>query len=689
MTINNSAGGTVNIIGGPVDLFNTLTISHGSLAIGSSPAALTLISNATGSASVATLPSGSTISGKATVQRYMSAYRGYRLLAAPTHTARISGYNVSDLTFLKSGTFVTGSGGSTNGFDQSGNPTIYLFREDEATNNRVFTGGNWWGISKMNLSPAYNYYVNGGSTATNIPVGNGYMLFFRGSRSTSNPYVPALTTPLTTTFATTDTLNTGSVTVNTWFTPGSTKLSYTPTGVANSGVVGFNLVGNPYASTIDWHTSTTGGISLTNVGNTIYTLNANGTYGTCQWNGSTETLLNNGTRYIASGEGFFVQATAANPSITFTEQAKITPNPYNPSNTGSSATTVLAASVGSGQVNGSQGSIRLQMEMDSVNKEELYVGFGRGYSGGYKVSEDALYNSGPSKVHFYSQTAERAGVAINKQPLVSSGQVVIPLVLTAGTDGRYQIRRTDMSGIPAVFDIWLMDDYKKDSLDIRHNSSYLFDITNGDTSSYGSRRFRLLLRENRSLMVALLSFAAVKGSAGAQLSWTTANEYDYTGFTVERSIDGGKSYTTLDSAGSTGAGSYSYTDSKPVSGTNLYRLKLTDINDSVTYSPVRAVMYGKTASGLQAVERVTVYPNPTTGQLNYQVNNAVVNPGTAVASYRIGIYTASGQQVKQADAGQAAAGKLDVSALQTGPYVFKLINMTDGSLVGTAKFVKL
>eukprot|EP01037_Dinobryon_pediforme_P017555 gene17555-17758_t len=72
LTINNSAGGTVNIIGG------------------SSPAALTLISNATGSASVATLPSGSTISGKATVQRYMSAYRGYRLLAAPTHTARIS-----------------------------------------------------------------------------------------------------------------------------------------------------------------------------------------------------------------------------------------------------------------------------------------------------------------------------------------------------------------------------------------------------------------------------------------------------------------------------------------------------------------------------------------------------------------------------------------------------------------------
>src|SRR6185312_9680047 len=38
MTINNSSGGTVTISGGPVDIYNTLTITSGNLVVGSAPA---------------------------------------------------------------------------------------------------------------------------------------------------------------------------------------------------------------------------------------------------------------------------------------------------------------------------------------------------------------------------------------------------------------------------------------------------------------------------------------------------------------------------------------------------------------------------------------------------------------------------------------------------------------------------
>jgi len=47
-------------------------------------------------------------------------------------------------------------------------------------------------------------------------------------------------------------LNTGTVNVNLWYKQNS-NLGYTNTpGLANASVRGFCLVGNPYASTINW-----------------------------------------------------------------------------------------------------------------------------------------------------------------------------------------------------------------------------------------------------------------------------------------------------------------------------------------------------------------------------------------------------------------------------------------------------
>ena len=77
--------------------------------------------------------------------------------------------------------YLTGNAGG--GFDKTGNPTIYLYREDQVPSNVTFTSGNYWGVSAINNTPSYNYYMNGGSTAYNIPVGDGMMVFFRGNRA--------------------------------------------------------------------------------------------------------------------------------------------------------------------------------------------------------------------------------------------------------------------------------------------------------------------------------------------------------------------------------------------------------------------------------------------------------------------------------------------------------------------------
>jgi len=68
---------------------------------------------------------------------------------------------------------------------------------------------------------------------------------------------------------------------------------------------GWNLVGNPYASSIDWNASS--GWTKSNINSTIYLHVNNATWAT--WNGSVGT--DGGTQYVAPCQGFFVEANAA------------------------------------------------------------------------------------------------------------------------------------------------------------------------------------------------------------------------------------------------------------------------------------------------------------------------------------------------------------------------------------------
>src|SRR5580698_6142554 len=138
-------------------------------------------------------------------------------------------------------------------------------------------------------------------------------------------------------------------------------------------------------------------------------------------------------------------------------------------------------------------------------------------------------------------------------------------------------------------------------------------------------------------MVHLLNFTALKATSGNQVTWTTENEADYTGFSVERSTDGGKTFNSLESITSSSAGKYTYYDNAPVMGANLYRLKLTDLNGTVSYSAVVTVMYANTNN--IAVNGLMVYPNPTGGMVNLSISQPA---GQSTGSYRIQIMNGVG-----------------------------------------------
>jgi hypothetical protein len=254
--------------------------------------------------------------------------------------------------------------------------------------------------------------------------------------------------------------------------------------------------------------------------------------------------------------------------------------------------------------------------------------------------------------------------------------------------GRYTLTRSELNAIPGLYNIWLMDKYKKDSLDIKHNDKYVFDVNLSDTNSYGAHRFQVIIRQDPALGVHLLDFAGSKAKDGAQLAWKTENEEDYTQFTVERSTDYGKTFVELGGIASNFQQTYNFTDKTPAITADQYRLKLVDLNGEVTYSKTVTLMYSTLSNNI-ANNAISIYPNPTRGNINVSITpNALSLANASDYSFNIIITGSNGTIVKKAISSQLE-WQNNVTNLLPGSYVVQIINNKDKTVVGKTKFVKL
>lgn len=309
LTVDNGVSltvGTINVNAnsefsnsGNILLTNVLNVNSGTLQTNG---VLKLISNENGTARVA--PVVGSISGEVEVQRYIpQGKRAYRFLSPAVTTSN------SILNNWQTSTHITGSVSGSNGFDatQSGNPSLYTY------DNSVASGSGWTPISNTN--------------ATVLEAGKGYRILIRGNRnvdlaasSESNMNAPI-------TLKAKGVLKTGNVTFDTNSNPAIN-------GTTNAVTNGFSLVGNPYASSVDWNA-----LAKTGLTDTYYSWDPN--MGTSSQRGryvafSTATGLNNlgnsGSssvgRYIQSGQAFFVKNTVLGTpgSLTFSESNKASEN---------------------------------------------------------------------------------------------------------------------------------------------------------------------------------------------------------------------------------------------------------------------------------------------------------------------------------------------------------------------------
>jgi len=658
---------------------------------------LTLNSGSTGSATVGAIPSTSTITGTVNVQRYISggsnSYRSYRLLSSAVYTASSGSNHYFDLSYLPLFSPITGTLGTSGGMTKSGNPSMYLYRDNVAFTNSTFNTGNFRGINKINNSLLYSIGVDYDGSY-NLTVGTGIMFFYRGNLSNIANKYTTTTSAEASVYSSTGTLNQQTVTVTNWYT-GLTTLQYS-TVPGNTGYSGYNLVGNPYASSIDWNTYSTSnaaaGIYAPNVGPTIYIFNdETKVYATY----SAGVGLNGGSNIIPSGQGFFVKASASGAQLIFHESAKSNSQLTGP--TASTGTTLLLSAKPI-QSNVLQ-YLRMNLAADSVNKEETVVRFDNSAQTKYDINEDAQYMPGSGVISLSSMTADSVPVAINNMPLPKRTQSIKLSVKTVA-DGRFTLNMTEVKSIPGLFQVWLMDAYKKDSLDFRHNSTYAFDVLHSDTNTFGSNRFSLVIRQDPALMIHLLSFGAAKTNNGAQVVWNTENEQNYTNFTVERSSDGGTTFTVLGGVASSAQGAYSFLDKTPPQAVDMYRLKIQDLNGAITYSNIVTLIYGNATTNI-AKSNISVYPNPSNGIINLAINpggnplqatSTLTGPGLpgggTSQAYDIKIISITGATIKAVTA-NTVSWQDNVSNLIPGTYIIQVVNNKDKSLVGKSTFVKM
>lgn len=255
ITVNKS-GGRV-LVNGSVDLHRLLTIQSATQfdADGSGSGVFTLLSTGdepTADASIATLPTGASVTGNVTVQRYMApevsgVTRVYRYISSP-----VSGRFISDWqddfpitgNFSNRNTeFPIGSGITTICGRPLAPNSPSLFRYAEPNTGTGASDLGW-----------VAYPLRGSTTAASIEVGRGYAAFIR---ECSNPTIVDVRGPV----------NQGTISFN-------SLISLTNNGNLEDG---FNLVGNPFPSAVDWNTDA--GWTRTEISPVIYVRDNGGSGG--------------------------------------------------------------------------------------------------------------------------------------------------------------------------------------------------------------------------------------------------------------------------------------------------------------------------------------------------------------------------------------------------------------------------
>ena len=309
--------------------------------------------------------------------------------------------------------------------------------------------GLFTGLYLQSFSEVTNTYSDIYTVNTPLDVMKGYALF------TTNAFVADYA----------GTINSGAM--------GATN-NLTRTGAGAN--VGWNLVGNPFPSAIDWDAAT--GWTKTRVNNSVYIHVSASSWAT--YVGGVGT--NGGSRYIAPGQGFFVQVSSATTgtlrmnnsvrlhnSVSFYKDQEVIPN-----------------------------LVRLQVTGNNYS-DEAVIRFLPEATTEFDSLYDAhkLYGDEPMAAQLY--TLGSTPLSINAVPETKS----VPVGIHAGVNGTYTISATEIND----FSNLTLEDTKTGIFTDIIKNSYSFSFTQGESEQRFVLHFGALsIDENENTLANVYSY---------------------------------------------------------------------------------------------------------------------------------------------------------------------------------------
>jgi hypothetical protein len=565
LTLNSSAtatiGSALNIVGGAS--FGTVTVNSGAtLTTGGN---LTLKSDIDGTARVASLSTG-VVTGNLTAERFLgenTPKKAWRLLSSPIEGTTIrQAWQDNGGSNSGYGTLITGTG---TGFD-GGNASIKTWN------------GTAWVTNQLTRTDT-----------ADIASMQGYMVFVRGDRSVTTGVNQTATN---TTVRPTGTLRQGD------------KSNY----VTVPNTAGFTLMGNPYASAIDFEAIHADNTSLVNF--YAWDPNQSGTYGVGAYNliertgaatydvtpqGSSNSN-NNSARYIPQGVAVFLQNPSGAPSpVTLTMKES-----YKTANT---TTINYLRTTGVGDMNM---AINLSTTASQII-DGVRVRYDVTYSNAFTAADAGkLYNNNENIVINRSNQF----LIVEKRAAITQNDTVF-LRLTGMKQQGYQLifYPANFSGVSQAY---LEDSYLNTStpISVTNNTTVTFTVDANATST--GDRFRIVFKPSATLPVTFTAIKAYEKGSSVQVEWSVTNESGIKTYEVERSVNGREFYKIGEVAAKGNSNSsalYGFADVAPLAGSNYYRVKSIAADGVVKYTSVVRVTIGKG----DAV--VAVYPNPVKGDV--------------------------------------------------------------------------
>ncbi len=584
-------------LGNALNVSGVVTPTSGTLA---SAGNLTLISTASGTALIddGGCTTCSYITGNVTIQRYIPAVaRRYRFMGSTVQSTTLADW--------KNEIYVTGAGGGANGFDTSStnSPSVYSYNESIITGN-LNTG-----------------WIASGTAAEILTPGKGYRIFIRGDRSDPARLTGTVGDQNEVTMNLVGVPNQGNITA---------PVSFTSSGTASND--GWNLVSNPYAAPYDWNAHYDDSSTHGHLEPVIWILSAQ-SGGYVSYNAFADAgSLTNGI--IPAGASFWVKANAANPTLIFKEQYKVTNSP------------VALFKTNEGE------NFNIKLYYDSITYDDVTIKY---INGSTNISDAYDIRKLAGTVTLSAYGTDNVHLALSSRPLAATVDTI--KLYVSGAAGSYQLRFTNSNVIAIADNVLLFDTYTSTVTDLKVTDTYRFSIVSGVVASTGLSRFYIVAGSSSSLPVKLLQFTARKtDNKQVQLNWATAQEVNSKIFEVERSVDG-KQFTgiaTVNAGGNTHTLiNYEVMDEQPAR-VNYYRLKQVDLDGTVTYSSVQYVMMDEIAGA-------KLYPVPAHTTLTIEHTNVLTN---------ISISDISGRLLST-QSGFSTTAIIDVSALETGVYVIE------------------